>query len=107
MRITPKALNIPYPPKDYWKTRVFLAVILFAPVLGIFSVDMAKAYFAGILAFLPGLWLLIMSDRISKPLKEHSDIGQVFYWVLITGYMWLSKTILFPLSFALIDQALA
>jgi hypothetical protein len=107
MHSEPKSLNIPYPRKDYWKVRALFAVILFTPVLLIFSTDVAKAYCAGLLAFLPGLWLLIMSERISKPLKEHSDIGRVFYWVLITGYMWFAKAVLFPAAIGLIDHVFA
>jgi hypothetical protein len=48
-----------------------------------------------------------MSERISKPLKEHSDIGRVFYWVLITGYMWFAKAVLFPAAIGLIDHVFA
>lgn len=107
MHSEPKSLNIPYPPKDYWKVRVLFAVILFTPVLAIFSTDAAKAYCAGLMAFLPGLWLLIMSEKIAKPLKEHSDIGQVFYWVLITGYMWLAKAVLFPAAIVIINRVIS
>jgi len=107
MQTESKPLNIPYPPKDYWKFRVLLAVILFTPVLLIFSVDAAKAYFACILSILPGLWLLILSSRISKPMKEHSDLGQILYWVLVTGYLWLAKAVLFPTAISLIDHVFA
>ncbi|MDD2699841.1 MAG: hypothetical protein PHH36_01255 [Sideroxydans sp.] len=86
---------------------MLLAVILFTPVLLIFSADAAKAYLAYLLSFLPGLWLFILSNKISKPMKAHSDIGHIFFWVLVTGYIWLAKVILFPAAVAFIDHVFA
>jgi hypothetical protein len=102
-----RGLNIPFPPKDHWRAHVLIAVVMFTVLLYGVSADYGKAYLAAALAYLPGLAVFILGGSLFGRLGGSSDLQRIGFWLLVAGYMWLAKSLLFPLALELLDHVVA
>src|SRR5215471_14309801 len=102
-----RGLNIPFPPKDHWRTHVAIAVVMFAVLLYGVAGDFGKVFLAATLTVFPGLALFTFGGNALSRLGEDgrsSDLQKFLFWLLVVVYMALARTVLLPLALALIDR---
>ena len=101
-----RGLNIPFPPKDHWRTHIFIAVVVFAALLYGVAGDFGKVFLAATLSYLPGLALFVMGGNALSRLGEtgrSGDLGQLLFWFLVAGYTAVAKTVLLPIAIRVLD----
>ena len=102
-----RGLNIPFPPKDHWRTHVVIAVVMFAVLLYGVAGTFGKAFLAATLTYFPGLALFLFGGNALSRLGEagrSGDLQKFLFWILVAAYMALAKTVLLPLALGLIDH---
>src|SRR5215510_14988974 len=102
-----RGLNIPFPPKDHWRTHIVIAVVMFAVLLYGVAGAFGKVFLAATLTYFPGLALFTFGGNAISRLGEEGrsgDLQKILFWLLVVGYMALARTVLLPLALVLIDR---
>jgi nitrate reductase NapE component len=96
-----RGLNIPFPPRDHWRTHVVIAVVMFAVLLYGVAGAFGRVFLAATLIYLPGLALFVFGGNALSRLGESGrsgDLQKLLFWVLVGGYIALAKSVLLPLA---------
>jgi len=102
-----RGLNIPFPPKEHWRTHIAIALVMFAMLLYGVAGDFGKVFLAATLTYFPGLGVFLLGGNVLSRLGEagrSGDLQKLLFWILVAGYMALGRTVLFPLTLALLDH---
>lgn len=99
-----RGLNIPFPPKNHFRTHIVIAVVLFAVLLYGATDAFGKIFLAATLTYLPGLVVFTLSGNALSRLNEGGDLLKLLFWTLVVAYIALAKSVLLPLAIALIDH---
>jgi hypothetical protein len=103
-----RGLNIPFPPRNHWRTHVVIAVVMFAILLYGVAEALGKVFLAATLTYLPGLAVFVLGGNALARLGESGSGGdppKLLFWLLVGGYIAFAKTVLLPIVLELIDHA--
>lgn len=102
-----RGLNIPFPPKDHWRTHIIIAVVMFAVLLYGVGGNFGKVFLAVTLTYFPGLMFFLMGGNALSRLGESGrsgDWAKLLFWLLVFVYTALAKTVFLPIAIRLLDQ---
>lgn len=104
MELEPPSLNISLERRERWGLRLLSVCVAVVAVAALINPTFAIVFTASAIVGLPVLYLLFFPSPGSRVFAAWGDFGRIAFYLVLFGYIALSKSVLVPIVIGVIER---